>query len=299
MDLKQMRYFLALAQELNFGRAAERLHIAQPPLTRHIRALEEELGTPLFVRTTKGAELTAAGQTLLEEVPNILALARRAEEQTQLAGQGYSGRLDVGIFSSGVLNVIPRLLAEFHTERPAVKIGLHNMAKAEQIEALRERRITIGFNRLVPDADDITVEPVLRERFLVALHDGHRLAAKKSITLRELDDEPMILYPNAPVHGLAQEVAAAFRSEGVRLRIEQEVQDVVTCIALVASGFGACITTESAANLRLPHVVYLPLQAKQLRYIELSCLYRRDDKSPILQAFVGLIRRFRSKRVSL
>jgi LysR family transcriptional regulator, benzoate and cis,cis-muconate-responsive activator of ben and cat genes len=139
----------------------------------------------------------------------------------------------------------------------------------------------------------------LRERFLVALHDGHRLAAKKSITLRELDDEPMILYPNAPVHGLAQEVAAAFRSEGVRLRVEQEVQDVVTCIALVASGFGACITTESAANLRLPHVVYLPLQAKQLRYIELSCLYRRDDKSPILQAFVGLIRRFRSKRVSL
>jgi DNA-binding transcriptional LysR family regulator len=299
MDLKQMRYFLALAQELNFGRAAERLHIAQPPLTRHIRALEEELGTPLFVRTTKGAELTAAGQTLLEEVPNILALARRAEEQTQLAGQGYSGRLDVGIFSSGVLNVIPRLLAEFHTERPGVKIGLHNMAKAEQIEALRERRITIGFNRLLPAAEDITVEPVLRERFLVALHDGHPLAAKKSITLRDLDDEPMILYPNSPVHGLAQEVAAAFRSEGARLRVEQEVQDVVTCIALVASGFGACITTESAANLRLPHVVYLPLSAKQLRHIELSCLYRRDDRSPILLAFVGLIRRFRNKRISL
>jgi DNA-binding transcriptional LysR family regulator len=299
MDLKQMRYFLALAQELNFGRAAERLHIAQPPLTRHIRALEEELGTPLFVRTTKGAELTAAGRTLLEEVPNILALARRAEEQTQLAGKGYSGRLDVGIFSSGVLNVIPRLLAEFHTERPGVKIGLHNMAKAEQIEALRERRITIGFNRLVPVEEDIRVEPVLRERFLVALHEGHRLASKKSIALRDLDDEPMILYPNSPVHGLAQEVAGAFRSEGVRLRVEQEVQDVVTCIALVASGFGACITTESAANLRLPHVVYLPLRAKQLRYIELSCLYRRDDNSPILQAFVGLIRRLRNKRISL
>lgn len=299
MDLKQMRYFLALAQELNFGRAAERLHIAQPPLTRHIRALEEELGAQLFVRTTKGAELTAAGQTLLEEVPNILALARRAEEQTQLAGQGYSGRLDVGIFSSGVLNVIPRLLAEFHTERPGVKIGLHNMTKLEQIEALRERRITIGFNRLLPDVDDITVEPVLRERFLVALHEGHRLAVKKSITLRDLDDEPMILYPNSPVHGLAQEVAAAFRSEGLRLRVEQEVEDVVTCIALVASGFGVCITTESAANLRLPHVVYRPLQAKQLRHIELICLYRHDDKSPILQAFVGLIRRFRSKRVSL
>src|SRR3569623_1907188 len=118
MDLKQMRYFMALAEEANFGRAAERLHLAQPPLTRIFRALDQELGTQLFVRTTKGAELTEAGRALMEEVPNILALARRAQEQTQLAGQGYLGRLDVGIFSSGILNVIPRLLAEFHTERP-------------------------------------------------------------------------------------------------------------------------------------------------------------------------------------
>jgi len=257
MDLKQMRQFLALAEELNFGRAAERLHMAQPPLTRNIRALEEELGAPLFVRTPKGAELTQAGQALLDEVPNVLALARRAEEQAQLAGQGYVGRLDVGIFSSGILNVIPRLLAQFHTDRPDVKIGLHNMSKADQIAALRERRITIGFNRL--------------------------------------DNERMILYPNAPVHGLAQEVTAAFRAEGVRLRVEQEVEDVVTCIALVASRFGVCVTTESAANLRLPGVVYRPLRSKQLRNIELSCLYRRGDTSPILHAMLELIRASRGK----
>ncbi|MGI4813565.1 MAG: LysR substrate-binding domain-containing protein [Janthinobacterium lividum] len=295
MDLKQMRYFLALAQELNFGRAAERLHIAQPPLTRHIRALEEELGAALFIRTAKGAELTVAGATLLEEVPNILALARRAEEQTQLAAQGYIGRLDVGIFSSGVLNVIPRLLASFHKARPEVKIGLHNMTKAEQIDALRERRISIGFNRLLPDAADLIVQPVLREPFLVALYEGHPLCAKKSVTLRDLDDAPMIVYPNAPVHGLAQEVATAFRAAGVRLRVVQEVDDVVTCIALVASGFGVSITTESAANLRLPHVVYRPLKAATLRDIELSCVYRRDDHSPILAAFLEVVHRYREK----
>jgi DNA-binding transcriptional LysR family regulator len=113
-----MRYFLALAEELNFGRAAARLHMAQPPLTRQIRAIEEELGTELFVRTPKGVELTAAGQTLLDEVPNILSLAERARERTQRAGQGLTGQLDVGIFGSGVLDVIPRLLAAFHQARP-------------------------------------------------------------------------------------------------------------------------------------------------------------------------------------
>jgi DNA-binding transcriptional LysR family regulator len=176
-----------------------------------------------------------------------------------------------------------------------VKIGLHNMSKTDQITALRERRITIGFNRLVPDEADIAVEWVQREPFLVALYEGHRLCGKKSIALGDLDNERMILYPNAPVHGLAQEVAAAFRSEGVRLRVEQEVEDVVTCIALVASRFGVCVTTESAANLRLPGVVYRPLRSRQLRNIELSCLYRREDTSPILHAVLGLIRASRGK----
>jgi DNA-binding transcriptional LysR family regulator len=301
MDLKQMRSFLALAQELNFGRAAMRLHMAQPPLTRQIKALEDQLGTRLFVRTARGAELTAAGQTLLDEVPNILALAKRAEEQTQRAGQGHVGRLDVGIFSAGILNVIPRLLADFHTARPEVKIGLQYMTKAQQIEALRERRITIGFNRLVPAVDDIVIEPILRESYLVALYKGHPLCTKQFIQIADLDDQPMILYPNASVFGLAQEVTAAFRTEGVRLHVEQEVEDVVTCIALVASRFGVAITTESAANLRLPNVVYRPLRSKLLRNIELSCLYRLNDTTPTLLAFLTMIRQSSKKvlRVNL
>ncbi|PCE22962.1 LysR family transcriptional regulator [Paraburkholderia acidicola] len=299
MELKQMRYFLALAEELNFGRAAERLHITQPPLTRNIHALEEELGAQLFVRSSKGTELTEAGKALLAEVPNILGLSKRAAELAKLAGQGLTGRLDVGIFSSGVLNVIPRLLAEFHTQRPNIKIGLHNMSKTEQIVALRERRITIGFNRLVPDEPDIEVDWVQREPFLVALYEGHPLCSRKFITLKDMHDQPMIVYPNAPVYGLAQQVAAAFREEGYSLRIEQEVEDVVTCIALVASRFGICITTESAANLRLPGVVYKPLKSPVLKQIELNCLYRRGDSSAVLQAFLTLVKRARTKRVEI
>ena len=204
MDLRQMRYFLALAEERNFTRAAERLHMAQPPLTRQIRTLEDELGAMLFVRTSKGVDLTEAGQALLDEVPNLLSLAQRARERTVAASQGLSGRLDVGIFGSGVLDVIPRILARFHAERPEVKIVLHNLTKTEQIEALRERRISVGFNRLLPPEDDLKVETILRETMAVALPETHRLARQKEIRIADLSDQPMILYPRLPIAGLAQ-----------------------------------------------------------------------------------------------
>jgi len=292
MELRDMRYFLALAEERNFGRAAERLHMAQPPLTRQIRALEERLGAPLFIRTPKGVELTQAGETLLEEVPNLLALAQRAKERTRLAGQGLIGRLDVGLFGSGVLDVIPRILARFHRARPEVKIVLHNLTKTEQLEALRERRIAVGFNRLVPPQDDLVVEQVLREAMMVGLPARHPLAAQERIRIADLSDLPLIVYPNIPMRGLAEEVSAAFRQEGALLRVEQAVEDVLTCVALVASGFGLCITTASTASLQLPGVTYRPLDSPTLRDVELSCLHRRHDPSPVLAAFLAVVREF-------
>lgn len=295
MDLRQMRYFLALAEERNFTRAAERLHMAQPPLTRQIRALEEELGATLFLRTTKGVELTEAGLALLDEVPNLLSLAQRAKERTLAASQGLSGRLDIGIFGSGVLDVIPRILARFHAERPEVKIVLHNLTKTEQIEALRERRISVGFNRLIPPEDDLMVETILRESMMVALPAGHPLARQKDlreVRIPDLSDQPLILYPRLPIAGLAQQVMQAFNREKAVLRVEQEVEDVLTAIALVAGGFGVCVTTASTASLRLPGVVYRPLVSKHLSEIELSCLYRQSDESPLLAAFVSVVREF-------
>jgi LysR family transcriptional regulator, benzoate and cis,cis-muconate-responsive activator of ben and cat genes len=292
MDLRQMRYFLALAEERNFTRAAERLHMAQPPLTRQIRALEDELGAPLFVRTTKGVELTEAGQALLDEVPNLLSLAQRARERTVAASQGLSGRLDVGTFGSGVLDVIPSILARFHAQRPEVKIVLHNLTKTEQIEALRERRISVGFNRLVPPEDDLRVETVLRESMTVALPAKHALARQKEIRVSDLSDQPLILYPRLPIAGLAQQVMQAFHREKSVLRVEQEVEDVLTAIALVAGGFGLCVTTASTASLQLPGVVYRPLVSHHLREIELSCLYRQSDESPLLAAFLSVVRDF-------
>ncbi len=295
MDLKQMRYFLAVAEERNFTRAAERLHMAQPPLTRQIQSLEEDIGAPLFVRTARGVTLTEAGSALLAEVPNLLSLAQRAKERAVLASEGQSGRLDVGIFGSGVLDVIPRILARFHAQRPEVRIVLHNLNKGEQVKALRERRISVGFNRLVAPEDDLAVEEVLRESMTVALPAHHPLAKKASISIPDLSDQPLILYPRLPIAGLAQQVMQAFNREKSVLRVEQEVEDVLTAIALVAGGFGACVTTASTASLQLPGVVYRPLVSKHLFEIELSCLYRQSDDSPVLSAFVALVREFAAK----
>ena len=287
-----MRYFQVLAEELNFGRAAARLHMAQPPLTRQIQALENDLGAALFERTPRGVLLTIAGQTLYDEVPNILSLVARARSRTEQAGQGRLGRIDVGIFGASILNVIPRVLSRFRAEHPEVELFLHTMTKAEQIEALRERRITVGFNRLVPKEPDIAVSIVLRERYLVALPASHRLCANAEITLADMAGEPLILYPNLPMPGLAQQVLAAFARKGLAVRVVQQVEDVLTSIALVSSGFGLCITTASAASLQLPHVEYRPLKSRSLHDIDLSCLYRRDDKSPILRQFLAVVSRF-------
>ena len=292
MDLRDMRYFLAVAEEGHMGRAANRLHLSQPPLTRHIQALEEKLGVPLFLRTPKGMTLTEAGLTLLQEVPNLLELAQQAAERTRLAGQGWIGRLDVGLFGSGVLDVIPRILAQFHQARPDVKIVLHNLTKDAQLQALRERRITVGFNRLVPAAPDISTMTVLRESLMVALPAVHPLLVLPSLRIRDLANVPLILYPNVPMRGLAQEVSDAFHAEGVPLRVEQEVEDVLTAVALVSAGFGMAVTTQSASNLRLPGVAFRPLHSSQLKELELSCLYRTDDRSRALQAFLEVVRSF-------
>ncbi|MDR2853236.1 MAG: LysR family transcriptional regulator [Burkholderiaceae bacterium] len=292
MDLRDMRHFLAVAQEGHIGRAAARLHLSQPPLTRHIQALEKKLGVPLFVRTPKGVTLTEAGRTLLEDAPNLLALAEQAAQRTRQAGQGLIGQLDVGLFGSGILDVIPRILARFHQARPEIKIVLHNLTKDAQLQALRERRIDAGFNRLVPEEAGIRVDAVLREAMVVAIPAAHPLAARPVIRLRDLEEVPLITYPNLPMRGLAQEVADAFRFEGVQQKVEQDVEDVVTAMALVSTGFGAAITTQSATNLRLPGVVFRPLRSARLKKLELSCLYRSGDTSPVLKAFLDVVHEF-------
>ncbi len=293
MEIRQLKYFLAVAEELNFGRAAARLHISQPPLTRQIQQLEEELGVQLFLRTPKGVELTAAGSLLQEDSANIMALLQRATERTQMAASGHLGRIDVGIFGSAMLNVIPRLLLTFRNLYPNVVMSLHNLNKTQQIEALREKRLTVGFNRIIPTSSDMVVERVLTERILVAVNRSHKFAYLREIPLADIANQPLIVFPNLSRPSFADDVISLCHNEGFQPQIVQEVEDVVTAVALVSSGFGISMVPESGANLKLPGVVYRPLKKIPSPSIDLSCVYRKDDESPILQAFLDIIRSYR------
>lgn len=300
MDLRHLRYFIAVAEEENIGRAAARLHISQPPLTRQIQQLEEELGVRLFNRTPKGMELTQAGELFLEEARNIRAVVEQATERTQRAGQGKLGRLDVAIFGSGILDAIPKLLLAFRNDYPEVKIVLHTMTKAEQIEALRQRRITVGFNRMLAPLPDLATELVATEPLMLAVNESHPLAREKSVSFAMLAEHPMVLFPTGARPNFIDKVMRLCEEAGFVPKVSQEVGDAVTGVALVAGGFGICLVPESVTVLTLPGVVFRTVDdAPANARIDLSCLYRADDQSPILSAFLETVRAFRNAQVAV
>ncbi|MDX9887275.1 LysR substrate-binding domain-containing protein [Thauera sp.] len=290
MDLRHLKYFIAVAEEQNIGRAATRLHISQPPLTRQIQQLEDELGVRLLTRTPRGVELTQAGTLFLEEARNIRSIVEQATERTQRAGQGKLGRLDVGIFGTAILDAIPKLLLAFRRAYPEVKIVLHTMNKGEQIEALRQRRITVGFNRMVAPLPDIETKLVATENLLLAVSHAHPLAAQSSVSFRDLSEHPLVLFPTGARPNFIDKVMTLCHDAGFEPQISHEVGDAITGVALAAGGFGACLVPESATSLALPGVVYKPLtELPPNSRVDLSCIYRRDDRAPILEAFLGVV----------
>lgn len=296
MDLRKLRYFLAVAEERNLGRAAAHLHISQPPLTRQIHQLEQELEVQLFNRTPKGMELTEAGVLLAQEARNIFSLVQQASEKTQRASQGRLGRLDVAVFGSGVLDMIPRILLRFKQDYPEVKVVLHTMEKEEQIQALRQHRITLGFSRMLKPLPDITNELVSQERLLLAVNANSPLAKQPVIKFQELANYPMVLFSSSSRPNFVDKVMSLCYAAGFTPEITQEVGDVVTGVALVASGFGVCLVSKSGSSLSLPGVVYreisdLPKEAT----IDLSCVFRTEDNSRLLASFLKTLREFKQE----
>lgn len=224
----------------------------------------------------------------------------QAAERTQRAGQGLLGRLDIGIFGSAILCTIPRLLLAFRNAYPEVKVVLHNMNKDEQIEALRQRRIDLGFNRIITPGPDIACERVATERLLVAVNENSPLASERVIEFPRLASYPMILFPSGPRPSFVDHVMGMCQQAGFTPSVVQEVGDTVTGIALVASGLGICLVPESATVLSLPGVVYRALTlVPGSGRVDLSCIYRADDSSPILESFLKTARCFDSGNRSL
>lgn len=294
IEFRHLRYFVAVVEQRSFRGAALRLHVSQPPLTRQIQQLEEALGVKLLLRKPRGIEPTDAGLVFFEEARNILMLTEQAASRAQLAGHGQIGRLDVGIFGSAVFDAIPRIIQAFRSRFPKVEVVLHNLDRSGQIKALRERRLTVGFNRFFDDEPDLSWEVIQTERLNVALHHAHPLAQCPQLGLAQIGDQPLILYPRSPRPSFIEHMLKLFHKKGVTPQLIHEVDDVVTAVALVASGFGVSLVTDSACNLRLPGIVYLPLRPEDRACFDLCMIHRRDDESALLQSFLATARALRS-----
>ncbi|MDR0780590.1 MAG: LysR family transcriptional regulator [Pseudomonadales bacterium] len=299
MELRHLKYFLAVAQDLNIGRAAQRLHISQPPLTRQIKALEEELGVELFVRTGRGVELTQAGEMFKEEASKIRMIVEAAIDRVQRAGAGKLGRLDVGIFGSAIYDTIPRVLERFRQRHPGVNVVLHSMDKTEQIEALLQRRINVAFNRLFPPRPGIGRELVAIERLFVVLPATHEWVGREVIPISALQGQPLVLFPNVGSPNFVDHVLDVCKKHGFEPLIAQQVGDAVSGVALVARGFGLTLIPESAAKaVRVLDTVFKPLAEAEDAAIDVCCLYRASDESPLLQAFLDVVRNYRREMLN-
>lgn len=289
MELRHLRYFLAVADELHFGRAAARLHISQPPLSQQIRQLEEELGFELFQRTRRRVRLTDAGRVFGEEARALLERLGRATAAARRVARGETGSLDVGFVASATYAILPRLYRRFRERHPGVSLTLSEMSTAEQVEALREGRIQVGLARSPVGDETLAAEPLRDEPLALALPSRHRLAARRSLALASAADEPFVLFPRQPRPGWVDVVQAACRGAGFRPIVAQEVLELSTAVTLVAAGVGVALVPESAQALRVAGVAYRPLRSPAPT-TRLVALHRADDRRPVVERFLAVAR---------
>ena len=263
-DLWQLRYFMAVAEHLHFGRAAAALHISQPPLSRAIRALEERLGVTLFLRTRRRVELTAAGARLLEDARRTLGQLERSVLELRGMAAGELGRLRIGFVSLADYGVLPLLLKAYKAARPAVQLALREMLSPEQSQALAAGELDFGL--LLPpvaEAEGLEHLVVQRERFVAALPARHRLAAGRGpLAMSELAGESFVMVPREIAPGLYDIVSGLAARAGFSLNVAQEAIQMQTVVSLVSSGLGAAVVPGSVANLGRRGVVYRKLADK-------------------------------------
>lgn len=291
VDLRHLRYFVAIVRQGSFRAAAETLNISQPPLTRQIQQLEDILNTQLLIRNSSGVQTTDAGDAFFTDAQNILNLVDLACTNAALIGTGQMGRLDVGVFGSAVLDIIPRIVLHFRNLYPEVHVELHNMDRETQVKALQERRIQVGFNRFFLDYPDLIWESVADEKLHAAMPSTHRLAGKAMIDFEDLAQEQIIFYPRtSKPGGFSNYLLRQFHNAGVEPTIVQTVDDVVTAVSFVSSGLGITICVESSRSLRLPGVTYVPINSVNDAAFDLSVIYRAREESQLIQAFLASAR---------
>lgn len=289
MDHKLMQSFVAVAEELHFGRAAVRLHISQPPLTKQIQQLEQTMGVRLLERTKRKVELTAAGRVFLDEARAVLHQTGQAVELARKAGRGETGHLSVGFIDAAIYSVVPTIVRQFTERYPEVELSLTDLRIPNQVKLVAERQLDIGFVHPPIVHKALRVESILVEPLIVALPETHRLAAQTEIALADLAPEALIQFPRSINPSLYDEIVGLCRSSGFSPRIVREATPKQTIIGLVSVGLGVSLLPACLENLRRAGVVYRPIRGRNLS-IDTSIIYRCEQPSPVLSAFLDIVR---------
>ena len=293
MELRHLRYFATVAEEGHITRAAERLGIQQPPLSKQIRLLEDEIGARLFRRTPRGVDLTDVGAVFFEDVQKVLSDTDRAVARARRTARGEAGRIIVGMTSSATFYpLIQRIIRDYREAAPGVSLELREKASVEQVEALISEDLDVGFVRTaVPKETGISVYPLIEEPMLAAFPEGHRLGRTddRPLALEALAAEPFVLYRRSTGAGLYDSIIAACNAAGFVPKTEQEAPWVGATLNLVAAGLGVTIVPESFHRLHLEGVVYRQLQdhPNLKARIDLAC--RRAHRSAATSRFISLV----------
>ncbi|CAB3660773.1 MULTISPECIES: LysR family transcriptional regulator [Achromobacter] len=292
MELRHLRYFTAVAEELHFTRAAARLGIGQPPLSQQIQQLEREIGTPLFLRLPRGIALTEAGAQFLDDARAILASADRAIDMARRLGRGERGAITVGFTASAVFHpYLPRAIRAYRDRYPDVRITLTESNTISLLRGLRAGEVDVAFVRppYVLDAE-FESERVLDEPMLIALPPGHPLSRKRAVPIAELADEDFVLYPRPIGAGLYDAIQSACQRAGFAPRVIQEAPQMASIVSLVAAGVGISIVPAAMRHMGAQGIEYRPIKGDAPHAL-LDMAYRRHDRSVAAENAVGMLRR--------
>jgi DNA-binding transcriptional LysR family regulator len=291
MELRHLRYFVAVAEELNFTRAAKRLGIHQPPLSLQIRQLENEIGTPLLVRHARGVELTNAGKLMLEDARVILKQVEQAKIGVRRRARGETGHLNIGSSGGTYFHLlIPKIIREYRTHYPNVVLFPQASNTALLIAQLRAGQIDIAFIRTpIGESEGLRLELLVDEPNVMVVPTGHPLSRSTSVPLRAFAKENFVLYPRELNPDNYDSIISAFKNEGFSPKLSQEAPQIVSVIPMVAAGLGVSIVPRSMNRILTDAVVYLPIDGNAPRAL-IALAYRQHDRSPAVQNFVAVAR---------
>lgn len=288
MELRHLRYFVTVAEELHFTRAAERLHIAQPPLSQQIQALEEELGVSLFARSKRRVELTDAGQQFLLRARAILAATQAAAEEAKRVALGEEGELRIGFTSSLPLTpILPAMVQDYHQHFPRIRLRLREMYTNDQFEALRRNELDVGFVRYneILEPSGIQLKTLRRDPLLMVINERHSLAGSPGVSLVQFRDEGFVAFPDTAGSGLKNHFRQLCTRAGFSPLVAQEAGEAITQIGLVAAGLGVAVLPAPLDVVRIAGVRYLPL-LDEGAYLIMALATRRDEASQRILRFV-------------